>query len=84
MVPLEKNVVVAQPKMNEDTNNTSINDTADSHSIKNNDDILRSIEELRRVYLYGLQTVSKLQDLRDAPDAILPGNFCDNQNFSNK
>lgn len=27
------------------------------------------------VYTYGLRQISKLTDLRDAPDAILPGNF---------
>jgi hypothetical protein len=37
--------------------------------------IVQSIQELRNVYMYGLQKVSKLQDLQDAPDAILPGNF---------
>jgi hypothetical protein len=37
--------------------------------------IVSSLQELRNVYLYGLQTVSELQDLQDAPDAILPGNF---------
>ena len=26
------------------------------------------------VYMHGLETISKLTDLRDAPDAILPGN----------
>jgi hypothetical protein len=31
------------------------------------------IRALRQLYLYGLQKVSLLQDLRDAPDAILPG-----------
>jgi hypothetical protein len=37
--------------------------------------IVQSIQELRNVYMYGLQKVSKLQDLQDAPDAILSGNF---------
>jgi hypothetical protein len=32
------------------------------------------LQELRSVYLFGLQQVSALQDLREAPDAILPGN----------
>jgi hypothetical protein len=36
---------------------------------------MESIRELRRVYLYGLYKVSKLQDLREVPDAIMPGNF---------
>lgn len=36
---------------------------------------IASIRELRNIYLHGLQTVSALQDLQDAPDAILPGNF---------
>mgnify|MGYP003546682758 CR=1 FL=1 len=36
---------------------------------------LESIRELRRVYMYGLETVSELQDLSEAPDALLPGNF---------
>lgn len=39
------------------------------------DKTCESVKELRRVYLYGLQKVSKLQDLREAPDAIMPGNF---------
>ena len=41
---------------------------------------MESIRELRRIYLFGLQKVSKLQDLREAPDAIMPGNFV--QNYS--
>jgi len=36
---------------------------------------LESIRELRRVYMFGLIKISKLQDLREAPDAIMPGNF---------
>jgi hypothetical protein len=36
---------------------------------------VRKIRELRQVYLHGLRTVSDLQNLREAPDAILPGNF---------
>jgi len=35
----------------------------------------KKLRELRKVYLYGLGRVSTLQDLREAPDAILPGNF---------
>jgi hypothetical protein len=30
--------------------------------------------DLIAVYLYGLDKISKLADVRDAPDAILPGN----------
>jgi hypothetical protein len=36
---------------------------------------IRKIRELREVYLHGLRTVADLQNLREAPDAILPGNF---------
>jgi hypothetical protein len=54
-------------------------------TISRNDDdskaIIESVQVLRNVYLYGLQTVSNLQDLRDAPDAILPGNFCHSSTF---
>jgi hypothetical protein len=32
--------------------------------------------ELWNVYQYGLQQIGNLQDLSQAPDAILPGNFC--------
>mmetsp|Transcript_14552 Transcript_14552/g.20559 ORF Transcript_14552/g.20559 Transcript_14552/m.20559 type:complete len:251 (+) Transcript_14552:166-918(+) len=38
-------------------------------------DIFTKQHELWGVYKYGLQTISKLTDLQDAPDAILPGNF---------
>ena len=58
-------------------NSNDIHHRNDNSNSSNTNDIVRSIHELRKVYLYGLQTVSKLQDLRDAPDAILPGNFCD-------
>lgn len=58
---------------NKDTKNDDSN---------NNNNIINSVHELRKVYLYGLQTVSKLQDLRDAPDAILPGNFCDKEQLA--
>jgi hypothetical protein len=40
---------------------------------------IESVRKLRRVYLYGLQKISKLQDLREAPDAIMPGNFIDQE-----
>lgn len=39
-------------------------------------DKIKSQLYLWDVYKYGLQSVLKLNDLRDAPDAILPGNFC--------
>lgn len=32
--------------------------------------------DLWDVYKYGLQQIGNLQDLSQAPDAILPGNFC--------
>jgi len=40
---------------------------------------LEAIRELRRVYMFGLLKISKLQDLREAPDAIMPGNFVERQ-----
>ena len=45
---------------------------------------LESVRELRRVYLYGLQKVSKLQDLREAPDALMPGNFVKDRTSDDK
>lgn len=33
------------------------------------------LQELRATYLFGLNQISTLEDLRDAPDAIMPGNF---------
>jgi hypothetical protein len=47
----------------------------EAHSRKFHEESVRKIRELRAVYLHGLQTVSELQNLREAPDAILPGNF---------
>ena len=35
----------------------------------------QQVEDLKAAYLYGLQKVSALKDLQDAPDAILFGNF---------
>ena len=35
----------------------------------------QNLDDLRAAYLYGLQKVSALKDLQDAPDAILFGNF---------
>lgn len=32
------------------------------------------VEQVRNVYLYGLERISQLTDLQDAPDAIMPGN----------
>ena len=60
-----------------DTNHRTINNDTISNNSNSTKNIIQSIQELRKVYLFGLLTVSKLQDLRDAPDAILPGNFCD-------
>ena len=33
------------------------------------------MREVRRMHLHGLSKISILQDLREAPDAIMPGNF---------
>jgi hypothetical protein len=63
-------------KMNDITVLPSTSSNTSIGKNSNNENIVESIRELRNVYLHGLQTVSKLQDLRDAPDAILPGNFC--------
>lgn len=38
-------------------------------------DVLQKQTELWDVYKFGLEKISNLNDLRDAPDAILPGNF---------
>ena len=38
-------------------------------------EFMEKMTGLRSLYLHGLERVSKLQDLRDAPDAILPGNL---------
>lgn len=38
-------------------------------------DFKQKVENLKAAYLYGLQKVSALKDLQDAPDAILFGNF---------
>lgn len=48
--------------------------TIDRHT-SNISTIPSRVQEMRRLYLYGLQYVSELQDLQKAPDAILPGNF---------
>jgi len=37
---------------------------------------LQKHADLLGVYTYGLEQISKLTTLTDAPDAILPGNFC--------
>jgi hypothetical protein len=37
--------------------------------------MMNQINEIRYMYLYGLQKVSELNDLQWAPDAILPGNM---------
>lgn len=44
---------------------------------KKNDfsDFKQKMDDLRAAYLFGLQKVSALKDLQDAPDAILFGNF---------
>ena len=47
----------------------------DEQSIDHWSRTIRDWKKLQQVYLFGLQKVSSLQDLRDAPDAILPGNF---------
>jgi hypothetical protein len=35
----------------------------------------KKMDDLHSVYLYGLNKVATLVDLRSAPDALLPGNF---------
>lgn len=41
--------------------------------------IVDSVHQLRREYLYGLEHVHQLTDLEHAPDAILYGNFQDEE-----
>jgi hypothetical protein len=36
----------------------------------------QNIQELQKMYLFGLLEVSLLEELQKAPDAILYGNFC--------
>jgi hypothetical protein len=43
---------------------------------KTRQEIYRQQVELWGVYKYGLEQIASLNDLGDAPDAILPGNFC--------
>jgi hypothetical protein len=40
---------------------------------------VQQMRDLAAVYLFGLERVGALQDLRQAPDAILPGNFVEQQ-----
>jgi hypothetical protein len=40
-----------------------------------NGNSVQQMRDLAAVYLFGLERVGALQDLRQAPDAILPGNF---------
>ena len=44
-------------------------------------DFVDKMTSLRRVYLHGLEQVYQLQDLRYAPDAILPGNIIPHLQF---
>jgi hypothetical protein len=39
----------------------------------------QKLAKLQSVYLYGLEKVSGLLDLREAPDAIMPGNSVENK-----
>jgi hypothetical protein len=44
-----------------------------------NGNSVQQMRDLAAVYLFGLERVGALQDLRQAPDAILPGNFVEQQ-----
>jgi hypothetical protein len=46
-----------------------------STSTMTNGNSVQQMRDLASVYLFGLGRVGALQDLRQAPDAILPGNF---------
>ena len=59
---LEKDDIAALEKEVEEESNTR------------RQEFMEKMKGLRSLYLHGLQRVSQLQDLRDAPDAILPGN----------
>ena len=60
---LEKDKLAALEKEIEEESNTR------------RQEFMEKMTGLRSLYLHGLERVSKLQDLRDAPDAILPGNL---------
>jgi hypothetical protein len=47
----------------------------DAASTTTNGNSVQQMRDLAAVYLFGLERVGALQDLRQAPDAILPGNF---------
>jgi hypothetical protein len=49
--------------------------TSTSSSTSTNGNSVQQMRDLASVYLFGLERVGALQDLRQAPDAILPGNF---------
>ena len=53
-------------------------DQCQEQDAKHQELVARDIESVREVwcmYLFGLAKISKLQDLQEAPDAIMPGNF---------
>jgi hypothetical protein len=54
---------------------TATTTSSTSTSTSTNGNSVQQMRDLADVYLFGLQRVGALQDLRQAPDAILPGNF---------
>jgi hypothetical protein len=54
---------------------TATTTSSTSTSTTTNGNSVQQMRDLASVYLFGLERVGALQDLRQAPDAILPGNF---------
>jgi hypothetical protein len=61
-----------------------LRDEIDQEAQRIRESFLRPTQNLRNTYLYGLQTVQGLSDLRNAPDAILPGNLVPSEQSTTK
>jgi hypothetical protein len=57
-----------------DAARTATSSSTSASTITNGNSV-HQMRDLASVYLFGLERVGALQDLRQAPDAILPGNF---------
>jgi hypothetical protein len=65
----QRQQLVLELQQAEDTNNTPNTQLSFATTFK------LKMQHVRSLYLYGLEQISNLQDVRNAPDAIMPGNI---------
>lgn len=71
----ERDQLAANLEVDAAARTTTTTTASSTSSTITNGNSVQQMRDVAAVYLFGLEKVGALQDLRQAPDAILPGNF---------